>query len=1504
MKRRLKYTSAALLAVLALGISIPIRAAETDAGTNITNIVINNITEDTGLELGTDARARGQGSIATGKNSLAIGKNAVATGGNETQNSINAKLNENKQRLQDIADAEANTNRLLADLQNIRKVEADVLEAGERVKQVQKAKATAYDRYVASQTAYNDAKAGAADFLREAQAKIDDLNSRLTGVSQLTEVNISSDEGLTNAATQLKALAEKDTTLDLSVDFYKDYVSSYYQALGELRQNEIISSKTDSNTFNNNYNANLNDPIINGYLNLRDINIIYYGIKSNSDFYDSNGILNSKVFAIDSSINLPKTNLMFKNINTRITSEKDYTDAQESANTFKEAFKIYFEHTNDPFFTDEVKTATLNKLNKKIDYFVKTNEITYYQGQYETTKDTTWLDKKANAIKELNQLEKEFNALPNPASIKQKVINNWRQENIVDVKQKNKVTTNTLTSELEKALGINKNAVQDKEAEIERLKQAMDQAKSTYDNTNPSAADLALSQRYEQIMAELTAKASELKAEQERLNALKSALTLHDLTNVGENALAIGTNALTTGTNAMAIGTSAIAVGENAIAIGKDSAVTGNNSIAVGVGHIVLGNNSGTFGDPNTIYGDNSYAVGNNNTIGDANTPNTVGMNTFVIGNNVTTTANNAVILGNGSTADTDNVVSVGAAGSERKIIHVAAGELSKTSTDAVNGSQLFDAMQNAGKTYTAGKNITISDTNVISAAGTGTNAAGDTGLITGDTLYQTISNITNTTNTNLAKKADKDANNLTDTDVVAWQEKLGNGKNAKGDTGLITGDTLYSAIDGVNTSITNKADINLTNITNDGKTIIRNLAKESVKVVNGTNTTVTIGADGDATTYAVNVTNDAIKGAIQADLDSKANRDATNLTIANKTAWKAALGDGVNAANDTGLITGNTLHLALNGINTDITNINNTLNQKADITLKNITNEGKTVIRNLAKESVKVVDGTNTTVTIGTDGDATTYAVNVTSDAIKGAIQADLDSKANRDATNLTTTDKDAWKAALGDGVNASGDTGLITGDTLHQALENATNTTNTSLAKKADKDAGNLTDSDVAAWQEKLGNGINESGNTGLITGDTLHQAIENVTNTTNVNLSSKANINLTNITNEGKTVIRNLAKESVKVVNGTNTTVTIGTEGDATTYAVNVSNDSIKSVVQPELDKKADKDAGNLTDKDVAAWQDKLGTGTITEGNTGLVTGGLVYDAIKDFDGNGLVKTDGKVITIDNTGTATTINVSHTANGVTEGRVLTGVLTDTSDATSVVNVGTLAGALDAYGSNVNRQISSLDRKLSKDIGKAGAAAAALAALKPLSYDPANKLNFAVGQGHYRGQNSTALGVFYTPNEDVQINFGGTVTGSDKAINGGISFRIGSGNKTKKIVKTSEFNALKEQNAAMAAQLADLSKRIDALQNQGLGIKLTPDKTPFPDVPANHWANNAVETLHGNAILTGYPDGYFHGDRTMTRYEYAQMLYKALQKGAYVDQDTLDEYAPELAQINMQNQ
>lgn len=484
---------------------------------------------------------------------------------------------------------------------------------------------------------------------------------------------------------------------------------------------------------------------------------------------------------------------------------------------------------------------------------------------------------------------------------------------------------------------------------------------------------------------------------------------------------------------------------------------------------------------------------------------------------------------------------------------------------------------------------------------------------------------------------------------------------------------------------------------------------------------------------------------------------------------------------------------------------------------------------------------------------------------------------------TNITISDSNVISAS-GTGTSAAGNTGLITGDTLYQTVNNINTATNTALANKADKNAGNLTADDVVSWQGKLGNGQNKAGDTGLITGDTLHTAINNVSgDITNINnaLTNKADTNLSNITNEGKTIIRDLAKGAVKVINGTNTTVTPGTDGESITYAVNVSTEAIKGAVKSDLDKKANVDASNLSNNDVSKWQEKLGTGQISEGNTGLVTGGTVYEVVKNVSGESLVKTDGKTITIDKTGTATTIDLSHTTkDGKSKGRVLTGVLTDVSDDTSVVNVGTLTGALDTYGQNVSQQIGSLDRKLTKDIGKAGATAAALAALHPLSYDPSNKLNFAVGQGHYKGQNSTALGVFYTPNEDIQLNLGGTVTGSDKAINGGISFRIGSGNSEKKIVKTSEFNALKEQNKAMAEQLNALAQQVKQLSGQGLALNLTNDKAEFPDVPSDHWAKEAVDTLHGNEVLEGYPDGEFKGDQKMSRYEYAQMLYKAARK------------------------
>ncbi|OBX10098.1 hypothetical protein QV08_00130 [Gallibacterium salpingitidis] len=1110
----MKKTTLALL--LSAILSASATAEETQQQPNIVNITINNIGDDSGLEMGAGSRARGAGSIATGKNSVALGKNAVATGGNETKDSINAKLAENKQKLADIATAEANTNRLLSELQNIRKVEADVIEAGERVKQVRLAKQSAYNVWQEKLKTYNDTVAGSAQFLRDTQAKIDDLNSRLTGVSRIGNVDISSDEGLTNAATQLKSIAEEGTTLNLSVNFYKDYVSSYYRALGDLRQaydysagmGEYFSNGSD---FSNPKTA-LEDTAINPF-DRRALLDSYEGVYTGIKFSNTYEVLSSEeydytlhadAFQHGVGIQNAPTSSIKLNSNAAITLET-YQSVLEEAPKFKQSYRDYFNNTNNRLFSDEAKQVLYVLNDLRIDYYVKSNEIAYYQWEYERTQNTIWLDKKATARKELGEISKQFNTLKkekNPYELLQAAYQNWKKENITDIEEKNKITTQTLTTELEKALGINKNAVAEKEAEIARLKIVADQAKSTYDNTNPSAADIALSQRYEEIMRQLTAKANELKSEQDRLQALRDALTLNDLTNVGENAYAIGTNTLATGTNSLAIGTDTIVTGENSIAIGKGSAVTGTNSIAIGTGHNVLGNNSGAFGDPDYIYGDDSYAFGNNNTIGEATNPHNSGNNTFVLGSNVVTKANNAVIIGANSTDGGDNTVSVGSSTAQRKIVYIANGAISQTSKDAINGSQIYDILQNA-----------------------------------------------------------------TDINVASWQAKLGTGTNTAGNTGLITGDTLNAALSNVSAKL---------------------------KVIAGTNTTVTTGTDGDYQTYAVNVSNDAIKAAIQTDLDSKANANASNITGDNKTKWQAALGDGKAEAGNTGLISGNTLHTALStkADKTDITNINNTLNSKAN-----------------------------------------------TAD-----VDTALAKKANTDASNLTTTNIQSWQEKLGTGTNTAGDKGLITGDTLHTALstkadktditnintalENKANSADVDaeLAKKANIDASNI---NVTKFAEKLGTGIIEAGNTNLVTGGTVATALEN-----------KANTNLSNITNTAKTVIKNLAKDAVKVVKGTNTTVTTNTDGETTTYAVNVSNDAIKAAMQTDLDSKANANASNITGDNKTKWQTALGIANLnttldTKANTSLdnitsegttVIKNLAKDSVKVIAGTNTTVTTG--------------------------------------------------------------------------------------------------------------------------------------------------------------------------------------------------------------------------------------------------------------------------------------
>ena len=395
----------------------------------------------------------------------------------------------------------------------------------------------------------------------------------------------------------------------------------------------------------------------------------------------------------------------------------------------------------------------------------------------------------------------------------------------------------------------------------------------------------------------------------------------------------------------------------------------------------------------------------------------------------------------------------------------------------------------------------------------------------------------------------------------------------------------------------------------------------------------------------------------------------------------------------------------------------------------------------------------------------------------------------------------------------------------------------------KKANKDASNLTGTDVSKWQEKLGTGTVTNGNTGLVTGDTVYKEIAK----TNTALDTKANTGLDNITDAGKTVIRNVAKSAVKVVNGQNTTVTTGTDGDATTYAVNVSNDAIKNVVQPELNKKANTDASNLTGADVSKWQEKLGTGTVAAGNTGLVTGDTVYNVVRNSAGNPLA------VAYDSTAK------DHISLNGQNGTIIS----------NVRNGQVAEGSMDAVNGGQLFETNSRINQLGGEVKHVGAISAALAGLHPQEYDDHYKLSIAAARGAYDGASAFALGAFYRPNSDLMFNAASTISSGKKAYTVGVSYKFG----------TSTKQSVLAENAALQDKVNKLESMMNTIVNSPL-FKLSKERSTFPDVPSERWDAPAVETLHANGIIQGYPDGTFKGDQPMSRSEYAKMIYELAEK------------------------
>ena len=1117
------------------------------------------------VQIGDNSIAEGNQAISTGVNSIAVGTNAVATGDNLTGPVIKQKLAENQAKLAEIERLTKLVNDETIDFNQkhaiYNRVEAAKKKIAENNALIQNTLQPNLD------TANNNYNA----FKPEYDETVRQMNERLSYINKLNFSLLTTDpNGLDTLATELKQKSEDGFPgVNNDLNFYKTYIQNYIKAKGDL---ENIKADKISNNYNDSFINSNNISGIN--TNGTTINSIYYLYNPWKNYL-------GRVFVNGNELNIDGSSINLEAVAS--IDDTKYNAYLNEINSF-DSLKSNFE--NLPLtgaLTQETKDNLLETVAVAKKRSFSLINLKHEQYLYDSLKNTNptqaliHLQNKLRFESDYNDSNTKLNNLYHSEFSWEHSYNKWFNSNVTDVENSNTLTVTTLSDQY-------KAAIADKQAKLDDLNAKVQAADDAIKAKQRENAQLQPTQQELDDAAAAARVKAKLDADQAALDDAKRTLALNDLKNIGTNAIAVGNNSLVTGKNAIGIGTNGLITGEDAIGIGRDNTISG-------VGSVTIGSN-------NSIQSNNAFAIGNNI--------------------NIPTGMNNAVVIGNNSTAKSpttvdgvtaDATVSIGSLGHERQLVNLSKGEVSNTSTDAINGSQLYKVQSEVDK------------------------------------------------------KANKDASNLTGTDVSKWQEKLGTGTVTNGNTGLVTGDTVYKEIAKTNTA-----------------------------------------------------------------LDTKAN---------------------------TGL--------------------------------DNITDAGKTVIRNVAKGAVKVVNGQNTTVTTGTDGDATTYAVNVSSDAIKNVVQPELNKKANTDASNLTSTD--------------------------------------------------------VSKWQEKLGTGTVTNGNTGLVTGDTVYKEIAK----TNTALDTKANTGLDNITDAGKTVIRNVAKGAVKVVNGQNTTVTTGTDGDATTYAVNVSNDAIKGAVQPELNKKANTDASNLTGTDVSKWQEKLGTGTVAAGNTGLVTGDTVYNVVRNSAGNPLA------VAYDSTAK------DHISLNGQNGTIIS----------NVRNGQVAEGSMDAVNGGQLFETNSRINQLGGEVKHVGAISAALAGLHPQEYDDHYKLSLAAARGAYDGASAFALGAFYRPNSDLMFNAASTISSGKKAYTVGVSYKFG----------TSTKQSVLAENAALQDKVNKLESMMNTIVNSPL-FKLSKERSTFPDVPSERWDAPAVETLHANGIIQGYPDGTFKGDQPMSRSEYAKMIYELAEK------------------------
>ena len=843
--------------------------------------------------------------------------------------------------------------------------------------------------------------------------------------------------------------------------------------------------------------------------------------------------------------------------------------------------------------------------------------------------------------------------------------------------------------------------------------------------------------------------------------------------------------------------------------------------------------------------------------------------------------------------------------------------------------------------------------TNKIDGDQVNTIGGSQTTTVTGD-ISNTAKNITNEANTKLTDKVGTntrvlDSEGITDTVPGAdgkgstFKQRIdaimGNVKTDAGESEVTQkGDEITSKVglgEATNSRVTQKKDLleaavtdgTNYNISNDTANASAKVLTDGTKVnklqdnLNSSEKTITNGTYTTSKLQtALDITNIAKDGTITNDAKDIVNNASGNMT-------------NTVGGDLTTTVRGNELHEVTgkqtNKIDGDQENTiggNQTTTVTGDISNKaeNITNEANTKLTDKVGENTRVLDSEGITDTVG----GSTFKQRIDKIMMESkdvSIKAEetltneakvITNKAseviNNEAVNINNTATGIIKSKASEIQNQADK--LISNKVGENTWENMENGKITTSIKDGAKQ--NLTQSDAAGTTQSTVDGGKST--VTIQNADGLADAVTDGTNTSVQNQTASAiaaavkdgagneNASVANATTSVNTI--KSGSKANTVISTADGTSFINSEaaapvGDGTEVKTTIKGNTITTGKVTMDYAEVMKDLGvrgnaNITGKTTTGSLEVTGTSTlkgdVTMGSNATVKKDLTVEGntnLKNTKVDGTLDVTQKATFGDSVSIAKDLSVD--GNATIKGDVTAksykvgdktyisaaGINANDQKITNVADGSISEGSKDAVNGG---QLYGVKNDLEGKVNKVGANAAAMANLHPMEFDPDSKWNIAAAIGNYGSETAAALGAFYRPNDDVMVNLSTAFGTGENMVGGGVSVRLGkSGNK----LSREESNALK-------AQVADLTARMDALLSV-LNPNMSKD---FPDVPENHWAYEAVSRLAGNDIVQGYPDGEFHGERTMTRYEMAEIIYNALSRGAEAEKELVEEFKPEL--------